>query len=154
RFNDLKPEDMDPHKFVYHLGKLKSLNLVDYDETTQRYTLSSQGKLLFNYFKEIPSLQELPIDTFVTLYVTHENKVLAVERIHAPYLGFVGTPSFSIDSSHTIKENAENASTSIGLKVNLELPLIVDTVYIRSPKEQNHHICMFVFYGEAREAHT
>lgn len=143
RYNDLKPIEMDPHRFTYHMKKLLLLDLID--ERDRVYVLTQKGKLLLNYFNKIPLFKDLPVDSFILLYIKRGKDLLVVERQIAPYLGYIGTPSFAILNNRYVDEVARKALSKLGLKGALSLNLILDILY-KSQREVIKHTLIYTFY--------
>jgi len=148
RFNQIKPKDMDPRRFVYHLNKLKKLGLVKCDDKTSRYFMTEKAKVLINFFPRMPYFEDLPIDSFILLYIKREEKLLVVKRRYAPYLGNVGIPCFNSEQDKYLHETAQQGLESLGLSGKLELPLLIEVIYKGRETCVVKHACMFTFYIE------
>lgn len=149
RFNEIKFVDMDPKKFTYHLKQLRNLGLVSYREDLKLYALDTDGKLLMDYFRNIPSFAELPINTSVFLYVKSKGKILVVKRTKIPSLNHVGTPSSNTSMAKFLDETANELLKSFGLEGKLTFCLILEMLYHQNNGLLFSHDCFYVFYSDS-----
>ena len=145
RFNELKPSDMDPKLFTYHLKKLIGLGLVLHNDRGE-YLLSEIGKNFTDYFKERITFKNLPVNTFICLYCKQKGKILVVKRKRAPFLDYTGIPSFDTERDKFMLTTAERSLKGLHLRGNISLSLIQETLYKDKNGSILMHQCMYVFY--------
>ena len=148
RFNELKPKEMDPKRFVYHLGKLKDFRLILHDSKKGNYFLTDRGKMVLAHYEDLPDIEDYFFQTFILLYIKRKGKILVVKRKKAPYLGYTGNPFVNIEKEAYLQVSASNALESLGLKGNLSLNLILEMVYKTAEGKVRTHPFIYVFYSE------
>lgn len=146
RFNEIKPKDMDPRQFVYHLNRLKEAGFIKHDEPNQRYSLTQSGKLIINYFDTPPTVTDLPTDTFISLYIVRDGQILVEEREKNPFFGHVGIPTFGFSLNQFSHERAEEALIALRFEGTFTRPLLLETIYEDSSGQAFRHTHMHVFY--------
>jgi hypothetical protein len=146
RFNELKPKEMDPKQFTYHLKKLVSMNLVDYDDQKSNYILSDSGKLLISYFEKHPDFEEFPLDSYILLYIKRNKDLLVVKRKVQPYLDYIGVLSTYIKKNEFIEVSANKRLESIGLAGKAKLAMIIEVLYKTKDNTIREHACMYTYY--------
>ncbi|MDD3647145.1 MAG: hypothetical protein PHS44_01410 [Candidatus Dojkabacteria bacterium] len=154
RFNDLKPKDMDPKRFVYHLDRLKGFKLICHDKESGRYSLTDEGKMIIAHYEDLPSIENYIIQTYLLLYIKKNDKLLVVKRKHAPYLGFTGNPFANVGTDKYIKISAADNLSRLGLKGELSLNLIMEMIYQNEKKVVRTHGFVYVFYIENPEGES
>ncbi|MBU0976680.1 MAG: hypothetical protein ABIE03_05050 [Patescibacteria group bacterium] len=148
RFNELKPKEMDPRRFVYHLDRLKAFGLILHDKDSGKYWLADGGKMVIAHYEDLPSIEDYVVQTYLLLYIKRKGELLAVKRKHAPYLGFVGNPFVNMVSDEYIRHSAGSALSELGLEGQLSLNLILEMIYKRKDKSVRTHAFIYIFYTE------
>lgn len=147
RFNELKPKDMDPKQFTYHLSKLREFELVDYDQKKSKYLLNDKSKLLISFFTKPPSAYEWPSENYILLYIKKNNKVLTVVRKIAPYKGHLGVICCYINNKDSVVDSAEKYFKYLGFDGEISFNLLLEVLYRNEKGEVKNHVFMHVFYG-------
>lgn len=146
RFNDLKPVDMDPKQFTYHLKQLVKLGIIQKEEG--RYMISEKGKIILSFFPERFDITEIAVDTYILLYIKKGKKVLSVKRKESPYLGHIGVLCELPKKDEFFEQSAKKRLEKTGLKGELKLRMIIEVLYKSEGKSIRGHASMIVFYCE------
>lgn len=154
RFNEIKFEDMDPNQFTHHLKQLLKLELVGYDTASKRYYIDTNGKILMDYFRNIPNFAELPVNTSVLLHVVRDGKILVVKRARVPSLHHIGNPSANTSVDLSLQDTAQALLTSFGLSGELRLSLILEMLYVTKKQLPFTHDLFFVYYSDSVQGDT
>lgn len=139
RFNEIKPEEMDPTQFSHHLNQLKKHQLVFHDQERGVYVLTERAKVLIAYFTDIPSWGNLPLHGGILLYVVREGKILTVTRDRQPFINHVGLLYSPTRHEQFVEESAKELMSETGLKGELELALIIEVLFTNKEKRVIRH---------------
>jgi DNA-binding HxlR family transcriptional regulator len=148
RYSDLKPEDMDPKEFTYHLKQLTSKGYITKDSELKVYTLTEKGKLRLAFGINIQSWGNMPLHSGVMLYIKKDGKVLSVVRDQAPFLNYTGILYYPTRKNLFIDEVAQQALADLGLSGHLKLRVIIEVMFKNDSEEIIRHACMFTYYIE------
>lgn len=95
RYSQLKPKQMEPSQFMYHLKVLIEGGLVEKWEG--QYRLTAEGKQHTDRFDdENQSLRTYPRITVAVLYEHPDKGMLLKKRVHQPGFGLVGFVLFDV----------------------------------------------------------
>lgn len=146
RFNEIKPKLMDPKRFTYHLTQLQEFGLIRHDPNSQTYQLTDRGKTVIDYFHQIPNWSNLPLNSFILLYIQRSGKVLVVQRNRQPFLNYVGLPSLNTEQGKFVGQTAQEALESFGLKGKPDLKLIIEGLFQSDKEKVIRHAFMLTFF--------
>jgi len=128
-FNKLKPAQVDPHLFVYHLEKLLQAGVIE--RTPEGlYQFTEQGRHAVASLHQGIGLHDAQINSYVVLMLRRGEKFLTVERIRTPFFGYCGFLSMHIDKQMPILARAVKFLADNAIKARqIELSLIVEVLY-------------------------
>ena len=113
RYTDVKPLDMDPSRFLFHLKQLKSQAFVE-KSVDGNYVLTNKGKEFANRI-DVASLEFVPQAKVTTVmccvrqnHLTDEKEFLLYKRLKNPYFGCYGFPTQKVLYGQDIAEAAEH----------------------------------------------
>lgn len=125
RYTDVKPLDMDPSQFLFHLKQLRLQEFVE-KNAEGSYILTNKGKEFANRI-DVASLEFVPQSKVTTVMccvrknpLTSEKEFLLYKRLKNPYFGCYGFPTQKVLFGQNITETVE-----LGLKD--ETSLLVST---------------------------
>jgi ADP-ribose pyrophosphatase YjhB (NUDIX family) len=148
KFSELKPKDIESNLFMYHMGRVKKLGLVEKKDTL--YRLTSVGKQYVDRVN-LDTIEFRIQPKVITLLALKraDGKWLIIERKHQPFLNAKGFPSGKVHYSERLedaaqrelREKANISDVSLQLRGNVSLRFVRD-------KEVINHILAYIFYGE------
>lgn len=144
RFNEIKPDELDPRRFVFHLKKLQKLGLVSHNLKSGVYALTETGKFAQEYSE--CQVSDMPLFSFASIYVRKDNKILVVERESAPYLGYIGLPTFPVGGPKFMNSSAEDFVKGLRLGGSPILSLILELIYKGRKRKVGEHKFIFTYF--------
>jgi ADP-ribose pyrophosphatase YjhB (NUDIX family) len=105
RFSELKPQDMDPHLFMYHFKKLIGMGLVDKQEdgyVLTREGLRHAGKISS---RTLVTREQPTISTFIACQ-NQSGQWLLHQRAYQPFLGRKSFPYGKLHWGESLQEAA------------------------------------------------
>lgn len=148
RFSDLKPTDMDPKEFTYHLKQLLSKGYITSDKELKTYSLTEKGKLALAYGIDIQSWGNVALHSGILLYIKRDEKILCVKRDKAPFLNYTGLLYYPTDKDFFLEQSANNALKELNLKGDISLKIIIEVLFSNIEGEIIRHASMFTFLVE------
>jgi len=148
RYSDLKPKEIESNLFLYHLGQLKKIGLIEKQDKS--YVLTRAGK----HFADTTTLKTMKVRVqpkIITILCVKrsDGAWLTLRRTHQPFTGHVGFPSGKIHYGERLDEAAvRELREKTGLEhVSLRLRGNVSMRFLDG-QETVTHIIGYVFYGE------
>jgi ADP-ribose pyrophosphatase YjhB (NUDIX family) len=147
KFSELKPKDIESNLFMYHMGRVKKLGLVEKKDAL--YRLSSLGKQYVDRVNLDTIEFRIQPKVITLLALTRpDGKWLFIERKHQPFLNAKGFPSGKVHYSERLqdaatremKEKANIVGVELEQKGNVSLRFLKDGEVV-------NHILAYVFYG-------
>ncbi len=145
RFNELKPDEMDPTQFNHHLKQLKRHDLIYHDQERGVYLLTERAKVLIAYFTDIPSWGNLPLHSGVLLYVARKGKILTVRRDRQPFINYIGLLYSPTRHEQFVKDSATDLIGEIGLRGEPELAVIIEVLFKNKANKVIRHALMLTY---------
>lgn len=149
KFNSIKPEQIDPHLFVYHLEKLQAEGIIEKTEDGL-YQFTEDGRHALSSFHQGVGLYDANVNSYVVIALRWQQKFLTVQRTRVPFLGYQGFLSMHIDKQANILAGTQAFLTeSVITTGQLRMSLLLDIVYrSRSSNAAVQHSLIFVVAGE------
>jgi 8-oxo-dGTP pyrophosphatase MutT (NUDIX family) len=132
RYSQLKPKDLEPNLFMYHLKELIKSGYVQ--KVENGYALTENGQLLASRFsmREV-NIRQMPSTLTILLLHADDGEVLINERARHPYIGTYGAPSGKIHMGETLQQAAERelaektaySSDAVSLKLRGDFSLVM-----------------------------
>ena len=145
RYNEIWEKHLcSSSNFDYHLKKLLEQNLIEKKEDT--YFLTSQGTEFMSQLDGVEiTVKKKPLPcTFIVCI--KDDKVLMQKRKKQPFIGLYALPGGKIESGTTSKEQAAiEFFEECGLKADLDLFSISETLTYDENKELKHHMISFEY---------
>lgn len=148
KFSELKPKNIESNLFMYHMGRVKKLGLVDKKDSL--YRLTSLGKQYVDRVN-LDTIEFRIQPKVITLLALKKSdgQWLLIERKHQPFLNAKGFPSGKVHYSERLEdaakremlEKANISGVDIQIRGTVSLRFIKDTEVV-------NHILAYVFYGE------
>ena len=148
KFSELKPKNIESNLFMYHMGRVKKLGLVEKKDSL--YRLTAVGKQYVDRVN-LDTIEFRIQPKVITLLALKraDGKWLLIERKHQPFLNAKGFPSGKVHYSERLIDAAEREmqeKANIN-GVELELRGNVSLRFLKDGEVVNH-ILAYVFYGE------
>lgn len=151
KFSELKPKNIESNLFMYHMGRVKKLGLVEKKDSL--YRLTSVGKQYVDRVN-LDTIEFRIQPKVITLLALKrsDSKWLLIERKHQPFLNAKGFPSGKVHYSERLEdaakremhEKANIEGVALSLKGNVSLRFIKDGEVV-------NHILAYVFYGDVSD---
>jgi len=148
KFSELKPKNIESNLFMYHMGRLKKLGLVEKKDSM--YRLTALGKQYVDRVNLDTIEFRIQPKVITLLALKRSNgQWLLIERKHQPFLNAKGFPSGKVHYSERLEdaakremlEKANITGVELALKGNVSLRFIKDGEVV-------NHILAYVFYGD------
>jgi hypothetical protein len=148
-FNDIKPANIDPKLFVYHLEKLCSAGIIE-KTTDGLYQFTQAGKHAMASFHLGVGLYDAHINSYIVIALKYREKYLVITRSRVPFLGYTGFLSMHFDKSEHLLDSARAfLQENVILTRQLREALLLDILYkSRTSSEIVQHSLVFVVTGE------
>lgn len=148
-FNEIKPANIDPKLFVYHLEKLCEACVVE--KTAEGlYRFTEAGRHAMSSFHQGVGLYDAHINSYIVIALKFQNKFLMVKRTRVPFLGYVGFLSMHFDKSAHLLDSARSFLDANVISVRqIRESMTLDILYkSRTSDEVVQHSLISVVTGE------
>src|SRR5215213_6224268 len=150
-FSALKPAGVESNLFMYHLRRLIAQDMVA--KVDGGYRLTELGKT----YVDRASLTSLTLrlqPKMITILAVQDDKGrwLLLERLHQPFLHYVGFPSGKLHYGEDLTEAAhrelKEKTGVVGAQLQLRGNIFMRFVAREEPTRTVNHICGYVFSGQ------